>query len=953
VAETPEIKVKLTAEDTGVAAAIKELGNQLKNVKKSQDETAGSALSLKNAWGSLAAIAATIGLARFAKDAFDSAVNIGKMADKTGLSTQTLSVFHKVADDVGVSTDAVDKALIRGAKSITEFEAGTSKANLGFQILNLHQKEFAGLNADQKIALVTDRLGHLSAGFQKTTAAQLIFSRGGAEAIPVLNALAAQGFDKATEATARLGLLLDQTTTDTFRAAKASLQELGDAGKGAATQFEAGFLPAISDVGDALLGSIEIDGKAGDGIQELGKVAGNVVRYIAAGFIWMGVEIAAGITDVKIGFSEQFEEIRIKGGSVWQALTDAAKGHFSEAKAAIEQGTRDIKRAHEDAVAQQHAVDSDAFAHVGKAMQDLFPSPEEEAARAKARIAALRPDKTTEAGDITKAGTAAGAGTTDAAMKAAASLLQKQLQDELEIQRAHAKQSAQIDQEMYEKGEISLKEYFDRRRAEVSADAGTEAAILQKELEGAQAEIARATDAQQKAIVAMRNAKTPKDKAAATKEEDKSGAEALQALAKAGELQTKITGVQVDAATKVQALDSEEFKKKEENQKKLIEFQAQILDAEGRTYDAAVLRIKEEGRVMADELVKAGVAAADAQAQAQILIAQKTADAKFAEQEKITGQLQQQFEIEKKGIELQAGDRLITKAQEEKKINDLIKERLPILMKQAQAELAIAQASGNPEQIAKAQQTVQSLQNIQLKASQLATTVKGALKSDFQSFFSTLTSGTTSAGQAFANLGISVVRSLEQIAAQMLITFAVQKLMDMLGIESAPQKVAKAAATNDALIVSNAGAAGAAAFASVMEAVPFPANMAVAPAMMATAIGETMSNLALGSAAKGAVLPADMLIQAHAREMILPAEISTGLQDAIARGALARPQVVTPSSFLGARGAGSPEVGRAGGDQYFHDEFHLHHNGPDARQILERELVPMIQKARRGGHLGP
>ena len=35
MADAPEVKVKLTAEDTGVAAAIKELGNQLKGLKKS------------------------------------------------------------------------------------------------------------------------------------------------------------------------------------------------------------------------------------------------------------------------------------------------------------------------------------------------------------------------------------------------------------------------------------------------------------------------------------------------------------------------------------------------------------------------------------------------------------------------------------------------------------------------------------------------------------------------------------------------------------------------------------------------------------------------------------------------------------------------------------------------------------------------------------------------------
>src|SRR6266481_5650228 len=124
MADAPEIKVKLTAEDTGVSAAIKELTSQLKNLKKQQDETAQSGLSLKKAFEGIAAAGALLKLTEFGKQAFDSAINIGKMA------------------------------------------------------------------------LVTSRLGGMTAGFQKATAAQLIFSKGGAEFIPVANAIAGEGFDK-------------------------------------------------------------------------------------------------------------------------------------------------------------------------------------------------------------------------------------------------------------------------------------------------------------------------------------------------------------------------------------------------------------------------------------------------------------------------------------------------------------------------------------------------------------------------------------------------------------------------------------------------------------------------------------------------------------------------------------------------------------------------------------
>src|SRR5208282_2633328 len=49
--DAPEIKVRLTAEDTGVSAAIKELSVQLKDLKRQDDETAVSADRMAGAFG--------------------------------------------------------------------------------------------------------------------------------------------------------------------------------------------------------------------------------------------------------------------------------------------------------------------------------------------------------------------------------------------------------------------------------------------------------------------------------------------------------------------------------------------------------------------------------------------------------------------------------------------------------------------------------------------------------------------------------------------------------------------------------------------------------------------------------------------------------------------------------------------------------------------------------------
>ena len=763
MADAPEIKVKLTAEDTGVSAAIKELGSQLKNLKKQQEDTAGSSLKLSSAFNAIASAAALIGLTRLGKEAFDSAVNIGKMAEKTGLTTQTLSVFHHVADEVGVSTDVVDKALIRGAKSITEFQLGSAAAAKGFALLGITQKQLIGLKPDKAIELVTTALGRMAPSLQRTAAAQLIFSRSGAELIPVASAIAGEGFDKITASASKLGLLLDQDTVDAFRSAKASMQELEDAGKGVATQFEAGLLPAISDVLDAVLESVDVGSKSGEGFQEMGKVAGAVVRGIAAGFIFMGTSIAAEIEATKLIFSEQFDEIKIRGISVYEALGAAAKGHFDEARKIFSDGTRDIGRDQETLASQQKAVWDDAAVHLRTSMENLFPSDAEEARRQKERVSRLRPDKTDDRQ------IPAAAPPSDAAEKAALALLEKQLQDELTIHRAYAKQTEQVDKEMYDAGEISLAEYFDRRRVAVKADTDEEVAILQQGLVAAQAVV-------QKAAVAKSQAATPKDA-------DKQEAARLQALQKVDELQTKISELQISSSTKIHALETEQFKEQNDQNQKILEFHKLIDESQGKGIEVAKQEIAMETQKLAIILRQAGESEAQVQAELAKYAALKTAQATFDEQQKAGAAALKDIEDQKAAIEDRVKNGQLFQVQADQQIRDLETSRLPALQAIAQQLVEQAKLTGDIAKIQAAEdfqkqvgQLATASNQVGQQVAQLKQNVQQSLTSGFANLFTSLVSGTQSVGQAFRSLASSVISSLAQMMAQMLAQMIMMKL---------------------------------------------------------------------------------------------------------------------------------------------------------------------------------
>lgn len=141
-------------------------------------------------------------------------------------------------------------------------------------------------------------------------------------------------------------------------------------------------------------------------------------------------------------------------------------------------------------------------------------------------------------------------------------------------------------------------------------------------------------------------------------------------------------------------------------------------------------------------------------------------------------------------------------------------------------------------------------------------------------------------GVALAQLGQQMVLQLIDNGIQKVVTRTatalltlladhVKFLAQLLGIEvaGAAAKKAKDTAIAASEISASAGVAGAAGFASVMEALPFPLNVATAPGVMAAAIGTTLSNLGfVGAFEKGGVIPATGFALMHEGEGVLTAK---------------------------------------------------------------------------------
>jgi hypothetical protein len=976
--QNPQIKVTLTAEDSGVSAAIRQLGQELKNLKKNEQEAAEGAISLSKAFEGLVAIGGLLKLEEIGKEAFNAAIDIGKMAEKTGQSTEQLSVFHHVAEEMGVSTEGVDKALVKAAKSITEFEQGSSKAAKGFALLNIHQKDFANLKPDQKIQLVTERLGSMQKGLEKATAAQLIFSRAGADFIPVANAIAREGFDKVTESASKLGILFSQQTVNDFKAAKAAMKELHAAGQGMAAQFLSGVLPAVTVVAEGFVDMATAGGKPKEAFNELGKYAGIAIQYIALGFIGLEETLGAVAFSIYDAFHFVWQEIRTESETELTAISLASQGHFIEAAKAAVAGIRTIGSAATDEVNRQKAVFGqlgerlkEDYANLTKTPKELPPGGENPPGRV--------PDDTEAEQARAELKSQADA---DRIARAQAALLVKNLQLQLDLWRAFEKQREEDEKNSLEEGLLTNEEYYRRRQADLKAETEREIAILVAQREAADNEIARANEERAsneakaeefrqkaKSVGGPKTTEGKKFTAIAGDFQSRASedeARANELIGQRAEFQNKIDVKKVEAGTKSTALQIEENKQADEGHRKWLEFEAQLAALQGKRIEQSKAQIEAE----AEEKKKALEANPEGRTPGQITAEVEQwkqltlAAAAFAkiedqvEQKEKTFQIDRNsFDIARASIEAEQRAGLISKSTAEKKINELIDARLPLLRQEAAAELAIAQAAlrqaqatGNQNDIAKAQQQVAAAQNLgeeidklSIKTHKLATDIQGAITKEFDTFFSSLITGTKSAGQAFAQLGIGIVQSIEQIIAQMLVAIAIEKIFSALGLGPQTANTSK----QKEVVAANTAEAASTVFVQAIEAIPFPANLAAAPALAAlaeTEMGALVAGSAAigGTAAKGAYLPSDMLVQAHAQEMILPEHISTGLDYAIRTGSFNPPEALS-----------EPINNSSSTTNYRQGDIHLHHNGEDAKTVLERELVPMIQAARRRNQLLP
>ena len=251
-----DVSIDIVAQDKTGAA--------FRSVKGGLNDLSTSVGAVTGKIAGLTAVLAAIGSATQVKGLIDSADNMNKLSQKTGIAVSELSSLANTADLAGVSNEQLGSALIKLNKSIAEAASGSKEQSEAFKNLGINVKD-----ANGNIRPTTDILGDVAGAFSgaadgatKTQYAMALFGKAGADLIPFLNtgkegikefgasfgdefAKNAEAFnDNITKINQQLKLLLVDVINPLLPALSRMIVEFQEG-----TKYSGGFLDAIRNFG--------------------------------------------------------------------------------------------------------------------------------------------------------------------------------------------------------------------------------------------------------------------------------------------------------------------------------------------------------------------------------------------------------------------------------------------------------------------------------------------------------------------------------------------------------------------------------------------------------------------------------------------------------------------------------------------------------------------------------
>lgn len=228
--------------------------NELRKTKGAVDQIGPSVRRLSSVLGSFGVAISGLALASFIRSSAQAADELGKAADRVGVTTDRLRAFRLAAEEAGVATSMLDKSLIEAQLRLGQAAAGTGEARKYLELLKLDTAELVRLRPDELFLRYADAIGGLRDESAQLAATNALFGESGRQLIELIRG-GRPVIDEAQQAVTRLGLALNRVDTKQIEQANDSLGRLQAVTSAVGQNITAALAPLVSAFVDSLLQS--------------------------------------------------------------------------------------------------------------------------------------------------------------------------------------------------------------------------------------------------------------------------------------------------------------------------------------------------------------------------------------------------------------------------------------------------------------------------------------------------------------------------------------------------------------------------------------------------------------------------------------------------------------------------------------------------------------------------
>jgi len=204
-----------------------DLASATQSAKKHMADIDGAVQMVKSSFQALAA-ALGIGLAldqvkSKIEESIKAAAQLQEVAIKTGSTVEALSGLASVAKLSGTNIEALALGLEKLSKTTVDAQNGGKNTSAAFKALGISIESLKGQSSEEVFRVIATHMDKYRDGVEKTTIAQVLFGKGGANLLPVAKDLATVG-EYQVRVTSAQALAADELLKNQVRL-KASFEE--------------------------------------------------------------------------------------------------------------------------------------------------------------------------------------------------------------------------------------------------------------------------------------------------------------------------------------------------------------------------------------------------------------------------------------------------------------------------------------------------------------------------------------------------------------------------------------------------------------------------------------------------------------------------------------------------------------------------------------------------------